>query len=234
MSVDDLQFFRSLLLQSQNAISLGRFEDSLILLKRLEQECLERNMIELLCSTYSAMAEAYRQLDNRLAAIDMFYKSCEACREVLKDHDSNKYILIKQNLRASLGNLADLIRDTGDLYSALPIYKEMESVAQSLNEMNWIQASLNNQGFIYMKLKKYELALEAFEKQEKICRQEKIKGDLGKSLYFQALIYNEKKDIKEFYKLFKNIERLSEENNEYRIYLDELKRLELYNSIRFT
>jgi len=206
-------------------MSLGRFEDSLLLLKRLEQKCIQKNMIGLLCSTYSAMGEAYRQLGNKSSAIELFSKSVEACKEVLRQPDSTESVLIRQNLRGALGNLADLTKDTGDLDSALPIYEEMELVARSLNEIHWIQASLNNQGYIYLKFKKYGLALKALEKQGIICRQERMKDDLARSLYFQALIHDKKGNIKRFRKLFKDIEKLAEENDKYQTLLDELRRL---------
>ena len=187
MPIDDIELFQSLMIQAENAMSLGRYEDALLIFETIEEECIQNNLDELLGSTYSAIAEIYRRQDNKQLAIKMFKQSCEACRKVLENPYSLEHLpvrMIRENLRGSLGNLADMVRDSKDYHAALTIYKEMETVARSLDEMHWVQASLNNQGFIYLQFKEWGAAIKAYREQEKICRNEKIKKN-----YFEASIF---------------------------------------------
>lgn len=234
MTGDDVSYIGRLMEQSQNAISVGRFHDALLILQTIKEECIKNELHEFLCSTYSAIAEVYRQQGNRPLSIEMFKKSCETCREVLKEPSKIEYTpikLIHANLRASLGNLADLFRDSKDFNTALSTYKEMELVAQSLNEMYWIQASLNNQGFIYFKFKDWENALKAFRKQEQICRKKGIIIELIRSLFFQALVFYKNKNDENFKLCFSEVKKICEENIECRIFSDKLKKLQSRNPI---
>lgn len=232
MPIDNMEFFKSLMLQSQNAMSLERYEDALLIFETLEEECIQQELDEFLCSTYSAMAEIYRRQNNEQSAIKMFEKSCEACRDVLKNPGSIMYLsveIIKENLRASLGNLADMVRDRNDYQAALPMYKEMEAVARSLNEMYWAQASLNNQGFIHYQLEEWEAAVNAYREQEIICRNERIPEELLRSLYFQAVIYNKTKDDENFNRCYVDAKKIYEETNQYKEYIDQIENLKHSN-----
>lgn len=230
MTIDYPDFIKSLIKQTLNATSLGRNEEAIILLKVVETEYIENNKKEFLGSTYSAIGEAYRQLGDRRNAIIMFKKSCDACRMSLKQPGAIDEFLLKQNLRSSLGNLADLTRESGDLSSALPIYEEMEKIAMSLNEMHWIQASLSNQGFIHFQLNRNESAIKVFKKQENICRKEGNEEDLVKCLYFQALIYKKIEEFNNFIFACTQIIDIHEQTQKYPEFVNELEKLGYFSS----
>ena len=208
----------------ETTLELNRIADAEFLLGELEDIIDESRSYQLSGILYSAMAQGYSNINDRENAIVFFMKSKKSLLQTLRTCPAEVTVFFQDNLRAVLGNLADLLRDTNRTDEALLIYLELESAARLLGQSYWVQAALNNQGFIHLNNQRYIEALEAFIKQEEVCSAAELYNDLGKAIYMQIQVHmhsnNEARSMVSVAKLI----RLAEEHEECRIYTLELNR----------
>jgi len=192
--VDEL---KSLLQKFSETVAQGRgsLAEAAQAAPKLVELCKSLGQYQILSSIYSSLAELYRNEGDSSSAAAMFQESCAACRTGLEEATVEQSRTLREQLRASLGNQADLIRDTGHLQTALPLYEEMGQVARSLGEVHWLQASLNNQGFIHMNEGRLNEAMEAYKEQERFCQELGNVDDLIQSLFCQVLIHEARREV---------------------------------------
>jgi tetratricopeptide (TPR) repeat protein len=87
-------------------------------------------------------------------------------------------------LHASLGELANALRLTGDLDGALALYQEQEAISREVGDKDGIQSCLGNQAVILEDRSESDRAMALHEEQARLCR------ELGNMHGLQASLAN--------------------------------------------
>jgi len=115
------------------------------------------------------------------------------------------------NYQASLGNLANIHHDLGDLDGAMKLYREQERICRELDNKAGLLASLGNQALI-LKIRGYPYdAMKLYKEVELMCRELDNKDGLWRTLGNQAPILKARGDLDDALKLLKEQECICRE-----------------------
>ena len=98
-------------------------------------------------------------------------------------------------LQRSLGNLATILRNTGDLDGAMELHKEREAICRRLNDPAELSRSLGNQAWILRSTGDLDGATMLHKEEEAICLRLNDPAGLQGSLGNQALILRDTGDL---------------------------------------
>jgi len=117
----------------------------------------------------------------------------------------------RDNLSASLGNLANVLQARGDLDGAMKLHKEEAKICRRRGDLDGLSASLGNQGLILMDQGDLDGAMKLYKEAEKMFRELGNPDGLQASLGSQANILRTRGDLDGAMELHKEEERICHE-----------------------
>ncbi|MCK4663457.1 MAG: tetratricopeptide repeat protein [Bacteroidales bacterium] len=152
-----------------------------------------------IASTLNSMGNVYQKLEIYNKAIDYFsqaliiYNKLDAKREIA-------------TTISNIGNIYYFFYN--DYNKALKNYKNANLIHTEINDYNGIVVTLYNIGHTYIKLKKYNMALEAFKKSLNLAEKHQLKNQIILNYESLSIIYelmdNDKISL-DYYKKFHNL-----------------------------
>lgn len=117
----------------------------------------------------------------------------------------------RTKLGDSLGSLANVLSDLGELGKGMTLYQEQEALFRELGDEGRLQTCLGNQALTLKVRGKLDEALALFKEQEHICRVLGDKRGLLSCLGNQALVFEDRGDLDAAMALHKEGEHLCRE-----------------------
>ncbi len=141
----------------------GQVSELITTLKEIEQLAIESDDPETRMRCLGCQATVAGQLEDDEAALDIFHRFREFCRQ-RKDANS---------LHVALGLQANFLKERGQLNEALQLHREEEAICRQLDDSGKadLQVALNNQAGVLAELGRYHEAIDKHCEEARICRE---------------------------------------------------------------